>query len=200
MTAATTTAPERRTFAVGDFVRDNAWTLGLIVFLLLLIGFTRLIQPSYGVSGIQNLAVSVLPLALAAVGQAIVVIAGGIDLSIASMMALTSVVAATQMKDQPTEVTVVVAIGVLALGLVLGLVNGGLVVVTRVPDIVVTLAMFGHRMFPGASAAARSWTRRSGRRVDPAAPPAYRREAVREPGSAPGAARAAAALRAIGTG
>jgi len=141
MTAATTTAPERRTFAVGEFVRDNAWTLGLIVFLLLLIGFTRLIQPSYGVSGIQNLAVSVLPLALAAVGQAIVVIAGGIDLSIASMMALTSVVAATQMKDQPTEVTVVVAIGVLALGLVLGLVNGGLVVVTRVPDIVVTLAM-----------------------------------------------------------
>jgi ribose transport system permease protein len=69
------------------------------------------------------------------------VIAGGIDLSIASMMALTSVVAATQMKDQPTEVTIVVAIGVLALGLVLGLVNGGLVVLTRVPDIVVTLAM-----------------------------------------------------------
>ena len=37
-------------------------------------------------------ATSVLPLALAAVAQAIVVIAGGIDLSIGSMMALTSVV------------------------------------------------------------------------------------------------------------
>jgi len=141
MTAATTTAPERRTFGVADVVRDNAWTLGLIAFFVVLLALTKVIQPSYGVSGIQNLAIAVLPLALAAVGQAIVVIAGGIDLSIASMMALTSVVAATQMKDQPTEVTVVVAIGVVALGLVLGLVNGGLVVITRVPDIVVTLAM-----------------------------------------------------------
>ena len=32
-------------------------------------------------------------------------------------------------------------LGVLALGLVLGAINGGLIVVTRVPDIVVTLAM-----------------------------------------------------------
>jgi ribose transport system permease protein len=141
VTATTATVPERRAFAVGDFVRNNGWTLGLIAFLVLLLVFSKLIQPSYGVSGIQSLAIAVLPLALAAVGQAIVVIAGGIDLSIASMMALTSVVAATAMKDQPTEVTVVVAIGVLALGLLLGLVNGGLVVLTRVPDIVVTLAM-----------------------------------------------------------
>jgi ribose transport system permease protein len=36
---------------------------------------------------------------------------------------------------------VAVVIGVLALGLVLGAINGALVVVTRVPDIVVTLAM-----------------------------------------------------------
>ena len=141
MTVTTAAVRERRGLAVGDFVRDNAWTLGLIAFLGLLLAITKLIQPSYGVSGIQNLAISVLPLALAAVGQAIVVIAGGIDLSIASMMALTSVVAATQMRDQPTEVTVVVAIGVLALGLVLGFVNGSVVVLTRVPDIVVTLAM-----------------------------------------------------------
>ena len=47
-----------------------------------LLVFTKLIQPTYGVSGIQGLAISVLPLALAAVAQAIVVISGGIDLSI----------------------------------------------------------------------------------------------------------------------
>jgi ribose transport system permease protein len=141
MTTATTTVPERRSLDVGDFVRDNAWTLGLFAFLLVLLAFTKFIQPSYGAAGIQNLAISVLPLGLAAVGQAIVVIAGGIDLSVASMMALTSVVAATQMRDQPTEVTILVALGVLVLGLVLGAINGGLVVLTRVPDIVVTLAM-----------------------------------------------------------
>ncbi|MFH0751359.1 MAG: ABC transporter permease, partial [Chloroflexota bacterium] len=84
---------------------------------------------------------SVLPLALAAVAQAIVVISGGIDLSIGSMMALTSVVAASLMMGQSGEFGVLVVLGVLLLGLVLGAINGGLVVATRVPDIVVTLAM-----------------------------------------------------------
>jgi ribose transport system permease protein len=83
----------------------------------------------------------VLPLALAATAQAVVVIAGGIDLSIGSMMALTNVVAAVAMKDQPAEVALAAVIGVLLLGLVLGAVNGALIVLTRVPDIIVTLAM-----------------------------------------------------------
>jgi ribose transport system permease protein len=82
-----------------------------------------------------------MPLAFAAVAQAIVVISGGIDLSIGSMMALTSVTAALLMKDQSAEFAIPVVLGVLVLGLVLGVINGTLVVITRVPDIVVTLAM-----------------------------------------------------------
>jgi ribose transport system permease protein len=103
--------------------------------------FTKLIEPRYGVTGIQGLAISVLPLALAAVAQAIVVISGGIDLSIGSMMALINVVSAVLMQGQSEEFGVAVVLGVLVLGLVIGAVNGGLVVVTRIPDIVVTLAM-----------------------------------------------------------
>jgi ribose transport system permease protein len=141
----TATAPpiaeERRFPALGGILRRNGWTLGLIGFLILLLVFTKLIQPTYGVSGIQGLAIAVLPLALAAAAQAVVVIAGGIDLSIGSMMALTSVVAATRMDDQSFEVSIAVVLLVLVIGLVLGAVNGALVVVTRVPDIVVTLAM-----------------------------------------------------------
>ena len=57
------------------------------------------------------------------------------------MMALTSVIAAVLMKGQSEEFGVAVVVGVLLLGLVLGAINGSLVVVTRVPDIVVTLAM-----------------------------------------------------------
>ena len=52
---------------------------------------------------VQGLGSSVLPLALAAVAQAIVVISGGIDLSIGSMMALTSVVTASLMQGQSDE-------------------------------------------------------------------------------------------------
>jgi ribose transport system permease protein len=126
---------------IAAWARRNAWTLGLLAFLVVLLAFTKYIQPRYGVFGVQGLAISVLPLALAAVAQAVVVIGGGIDLSIGSMMALTSVVAATQMKGQSDQFGIVVVVGVLGLGLILGAVNGGLVVVTRVPDIVVTLAM-----------------------------------------------------------
>jgi ribose transport system permease protein len=124
-----------------DSARRHGWTLGLLGLLAVLFVFTRFIQPSYGVAGVQGLGISVLPLALAAVAQAVVVLAGGIDLSIGSMMALTSVVSATLMKGQSEEFAIVVVIGTLLLGLVLGAVNGVLVVVTRVPDIVVTLAM-----------------------------------------------------------
>jgi ribose transport system permease protein len=122
-------------------IRGNSWMLSLLVFLALLLVFTRLIQPTYGVTGVQGLAISVLPLALAACGQAIVVISGGIDLSIGSMMALTTVVSASLMEGQTEEFGIAVVVGVLLLGLVLGAVNGSLVVFTRVPDIVVTLAM-----------------------------------------------------------
>ncbi len=55
------------------------------------------------------------------------------------MMALTSVVAATAMVGQSEQAAIPIVLGVLVLGLILGAVNGALVVVTRVPDIVVTL-------------------------------------------------------------
>ena len=132
---------QRPAEALTDLAQRNSWTLGLLVFLAVLLAFTKLIQPTYGVAGIVGLSISVLPLALAAVAQAIVVISGGIDLSIGSMMALTSVVAASQMKGQSEEFGVVVVLGVLLLGLLLGAMDGTLIVVTRVPDIVVTLAM-----------------------------------------------------------
>jgi ribose transport system permease protein len=134
-------ARQSRADGVTAALQRNTWTLGLVVFLVVLLAFTKFIQPTYGVTGIQGLAISVLPLALAAVGQAIVVISGGIDLSIGSMMALTSVVVASQMKGQSEEFGIAVVVAVLLLGVVLGAINGSLIVLTRVPDIVVTLAM-----------------------------------------------------------
>ncbi len=142
MTAATG-AMDRNGAAGGAtaWLRRNAWTLGLLAFLGILLVFTKVIQPSYGVAGVQGLAISVLPLALAAVAQAIVVISGGIDLSIGSMMAFANVVSASLMLRQSEELGVAVVVVVLLLGLLLGAINGTLVVLTRVPDIVVTLAM-----------------------------------------------------------
>jgi ribose transport system permease protein len=137
-----------RVEAFRGFLRRNSWTLGLVGFLAVLLLFTKLINPGYGIPGIQGLAISVLPLALAAVAQAIVVLSGGIDLSIGAIMALISVITATLMQraltDMPGSADLVgvgIVIAVLALGVLIGIVNGVVIVITRVPDIVVTLAM-----------------------------------------------------------
>jgi ribose transport system permease protein len=122
-------------------LKRQGWVVGLFVIFALLLVVTRLIQPDYGAAGFGSLARAALPFAFAAAAQTVVVIAGGVDLSIASMMALTSVTAAVLMDGASEEFAVVVVILVLALGLVLGAINGALIVVTRVPDIVVTLAM-----------------------------------------------------------
>ncbi len=148
MTAATAPIPERRPAprprpadAAARWARRNTWSVGLWLLLAAFFILTRLIQPTYGERQLPGLAISVLPLALAAVAQAVVVISGGIDLSVGPMMALTSVTSAVLMKDQGEPFTFLVVAGILAMGLLLGAINGSLIVVTRVPDIVVTLAM-----------------------------------------------------------
>ncbi len=145
MTAAVGTARgpagPREQSALERTLRRNAWTFGLAVLLLALFIVTRLIKPNYGAPELQSLAIGALPIAFAAVGQAIVVISGGIDLSVGSILALTNVIAAVLMTGASEEFGVVAVILVLLIGLAIGAINGLLVVATRVPDIIVTLAL-----------------------------------------------------------
>ena len=121
-------------------LRQNGWVVGLTALFIVLFIVTRTIQPSYGAGDFGSLVRAVLPYAFAVAAQTVVVIAGGIDLSVAAMMALTSVTAASMMAGASEEYALFVVPFVLAMGFVLGAVNGILIVVTRVPDIVVTLA------------------------------------------------------------
>lgn len=121
-------------------VRRNSWGLSLLAAFAALFAATKLYHPAYGSFELESLAQAALPIALAAVAQAIVVIAGGIDLSVGSVMALTNVIAAVLMQRLGDSASIGVVAGVLVVGLVVGGLNGGLVVSTRVPDIVVTLA------------------------------------------------------------
>lgn len=119
----------------------SGWVLGLIVLAGLLLAGTRAIQPEFGASGLESLARAALPFAFATAGQAVAIIVGGIDLSVASMMAVASVTAASLMDGAtPVQSAGIVAL-VLGIGAAMGAINGALIVITRVPDIVVTLAM-----------------------------------------------------------
>lgn len=119
-------------------LRKNTWALGLMLLLGALLILTKVIQPNFGGTGLESLARSALPFAFATAAMAIVVIAGGIDLSIASMMAVCGVTAAVLMQSMGAVPAVAITVLV---GAAMGALNGGLIVVTKVPDIVVTLAM-----------------------------------------------------------
>lgn len=130
-------------------IRRQAWVAGLCALFVGLMIVTKLLQPGYGLGDLGSLVRAALPYAFAVAAQTVVVIGGGIDLSVAAMMALTSVTAASMMDGASEEYAALVVPAVLLLGLALGTLNGVLVVLTRVPDIVVTLATL--YIFQGAA-------------------------------------------------
>ncbi|MFV2062391.1 MAG: ABC transporter permease [Chloroflexota bacterium] len=127
---------------ISRFAKRNGWVIGLWILLAALLVFTRIVQPNYGAAGISILVLAALPFAFAAAGQTVAIISGGIDLSIAAMITLLSVSAAMLMKGQSEEFGLVAVGAILLLGLGVGAINGLAIVLTRVPDIVVTLAFF----------------------------------------------------------
>lgn len=82
-----------------------------------------------------------LPLFVVAMGMTLVMITGGIDLSVTSIIGLTSVVGAQLMSSDGGGVSTVVGVLVmLALGMGLGALNGAIVTLLRLPAFIVTLA------------------------------------------------------------
>ncbi|MDB4830129.1 ABC transporter permease [Paracoccaceae bacterium] len=119
-------------------MKKHAWVISLAVLLAVLLALTKIIQPGFGASGIESLARAALPFGFATSGMAVVIIAGGIDLSVASMMAVCAVTTAVLMERIAGVPAVII---VLLAGVAMGAINGLLIVLTKVPDIVVTLAM-----------------------------------------------------------
>jgi ribose transport system permease protein len=119
----------------------HQWSAGLVLFLAALLIATKLLQPDYGASGLDSLGRSALPYAFATAGMAIVVLAGGIDLSIAAVMAVIGVTSAVLMTGASDADAFWIVPFVLLIGAGMGAINGALIVLSRVPDIVVTLAM-----------------------------------------------------------
>ena len=138
-TAAVSRMPARPRF--GRLLRRNAWTLGTYALFVAVMIFTISIHPDYGPFEVQSLVVGALPLAFAAVAQTCVVLGGGIDLSIGAMMAVANVLAARYMLGHDFQTAILISLAVLVGGTLAGGLNGLIALRTRVPDIVVTLAM-----------------------------------------------------------
>jgi ribose transport system permease protein len=96
--------------------------------------------PRFGDFQITSIAKNSLPAVYLALAQGVVVISGGVDLGVGALMVLSNSVAATLMEGQPFWLTILIAIGVVVGAAVLNGAVGWVIAVSRIPDIVVTLA------------------------------------------------------------
>jgi ribose transport system permease protein len=123
--------------------RRHGWTIGVYVLLALLItGYILALAPvTFTSFDLKTIVIGALPLAFAAMAQSVIVISGGIDLSLGVVVAVINVLAASLMETASFATTLLIALGLMVVGVVIGSINGALIVLSGVPDIVVTLAM-----------------------------------------------------------
>ena len=112
---------------------------GMPMLLIAFLAATVAIHPTFDLFDAQSIAMAALPLACASAAQAVVVISGGIDLSIGSVIAVANVLAASTMRNASFGEALLLAAAILIAGAVIGAVNGLLVLFSRVPDVIATL-------------------------------------------------------------
>jgi ribose transport system permease protein len=121
----------------------HGWTIGVyLLLLLLIIAYIWALAPvAFTTFDLKTIVLGGLPLAFAAMAQSVIIISGGIDLSLGVMVAIINVSAASLMEGKSFGSAILIALLLMGLGVLLGTINGTLIVLTGVPDIVVTLAM-----------------------------------------------------------
>lgn len=135
---------KKRNINAWDAIKNGYGKLGpvgnvLLANVLLIIVLSIISPYFFSLTNFTNIFRQSAPLAMVALGITIVIISGGIDLSVAANISLTSVILAMLIVrfDMPLSVSLIL---VFVLGTILGLFNGFLVTVLKIPPIIATLA------------------------------------------------------------
>lgn len=111
-----------------------------IVLLVFIIGFSLASPKFLTVGNFTNVLRQVSPVGIASVGMTMVIITGGLDLSVGSLAALVGVLSAYAMTEFNMPVFWVILMG-LAVGAIVGFINGLAVAKTNIPLFIFTLAL-----------------------------------------------------------
>lgn len=130
-----TTSDAKRSFGVnrmGSLTSPSSLSIALLIFVVVLSGILN--PSSVGTGGLDLLIGGAVPLALAALGEMFIILAGDIDLGIGSALGLVNVIGATYLVHQPL-------LGLLFMILLIAAYGGmaALIHIRRLPAIVVTL-------------------------------------------------------------
>ncbi len=112
----------------------------LIVLIALLLVVVTMRSPGF-VSGknIQRIVNDTSILVMVSIGQFFVILAGGIDLSVGSIIGFSGMAASMLNESNPALPAVVVLLAGVSIGMLLGAINGFVVAFGKVPPIIVTL-------------------------------------------------------------
>jgi simple sugar transport system permease protein/ribose transport system permease protein len=118
-------------------IAERAPTYGAAAALIVLVLINATLTPTVASAGnLWNILLQVSTTMLVAVGMTMVIATGGIDLSVGSVMAIASAIAATTL-DRGVGIAVLLALGA---ALAVGIVNGALITGFRIQPIIVSLA------------------------------------------------------------
>lgn len=125
---------------IKQYIRDNIGIIGALLILCIFLS----VFPKTGASfltkkNIFNVLRQISSNLFLACGMTMVIILGGIDLSVGSIIALSGCVAAGCVSRYGLPIIAAIVIGVL-IGMVTGMCNGGIISKTTIPPFIVTLA------------------------------------------------------------
>lgn len=134
---------------LGQFTEHSDPVGALLGLTIVLISFSLLSAPFRRIDNLSLITMEASFIGIIAIGQTLVLMVGGIDLSVGSVVALSGVVAASLMKGlgplPPLPSALAIMIG-LMLGLLIGLIQGWLITRRGIPPFIVTLGtMIGLR-------------------------------------------------------
>lgn len=126
---------------VGVFLKNRGDDIGIIIALIVLCIIMTILSPTFlTVNNLLNILQQIAVISIIAVGMTFVIIQGGIDLSVGSIVAFTGLIMAGLMKNEGWSVWLSILVGILV-GIFLGFINGFLVAEIKLPPFIATLGM-----------------------------------------------------------
>jgi len=121
-------------------IRRQSWNLGIIV-LAIFLGAWRISQlPQFGAYEARTFILGILPIALLSMGQALIIIGGGINLALGAEAVLINCLSAHFMEGRDFKSSLLISLILLLVGASIGAITGWIISASGIADIVVTLA------------------------------------------------------------
>lgn len=137
----TTPAAEAVPRFSGRWFQEIAIRYSMVIVMLLIIAFFMFQSDRFATTNnLTNILIAAAPFALIAIGQTLVILTGGIDLSVGSVIAVSAMAGAYVARANPDQLWLAL-ITAIAVGAAAGAINGFVVSVINVPPFIATLGM-----------------------------------------------------------